>query len=89
VPFIICGKYGHKAGTCRDIKLFDKVPIFYHVRVFSPKEMKSAARYASLYTIFILELQQSVDLNPMVKISLVHEEILNTKQEDIPSNFVL
>jgi hypothetical protein len=89
-----CGKYGRKVGICHDNKLFDmnketnKIPNYDLVRVFSPKEMESATRDASLCTVQVPKVQQSVNLISTMKISLVHEKTSQTNQEDIPSYFL-
>jgi len=56
----------------------NKISIYDLVRVFSPKEMESATRDASLSTVQASKVQQSVNLNSMVKISLVHEKTSQT-----------
>ena len=67
----------------------NKISIYDLVRVFLPKKIKSATKDVSLCTIQISKVQQSINLNSTVKISLVHEKTSQTNQEDIPSYFCL
>lgn len=63
--FWLWKRYGHKVGICPYNKLFDtnketnKIPIYDLARVFSPKEMESATRYASLCTVQVSKVESA------------------------------